>query len=163
MSANKLANARRNVFLERPAKYCLRTGYRISGLLPHDIACASTMPLSALVMTTPAAAHNVYRDRHRRALFHFPCDADRLRITEQAHEAVVHVQVLMTVKKREAGIVCHEVGLDAAEWIHKHNILDDARRGFAMDFHKFEAVPVQMHGMRVIGFVRKCQSIAQSL
>jgi len=34
----------------------------------------------------------------------------------------------MTVKKREAGIVCHEVGLDPAEWIDKHNILDDARR-----------------------------------
>src|SRR5438067_4916399 len=35
MSANKLANARRNVFLERPAKYRLRTGCRLNDLLPY--------------------------------------------------------------------------------------------------------------------------------
>jgi hypothetical protein len=50
VSANKLAKARRNEFLERPAKYRLIAGCPMKGLLPHVTVCTRTIPSSALMM-----------------------------------------------------------------------------------------------------------------
>ena len=64
------------------------------------------------------------------------------RILKQRHEPEIHVQLLVTVKKRSPRIVRHEIKLQLLKSAEHHDVFQDAGGGFATDPRQLEAVPM---------------------
>jgi len=56
------------------------------------------------------------------------------------HEAVVHVQLLMAVKKRGTGIVRRKIHLDLLPGGHNDYVFHDSRRCFPGELRQLEGV-----------------------
>jgi hypothetical protein len=74
-------------------------------------------------------------------------------VQHHGHEAVVHVQLLVAVKKRRTGIVCRKIHLDLLLGGHDDDVFPDARRRFAGESGQLEGVPVQVDRVRFITLV----------
>ena len=61
---------------------------------------------------------------------------------EQQFEPVVHVELLMTMEKRQAVNRRRHIDFDLPESFHKHDILQDSSRPLAMNLREFEAIAV---------------------
>src|SRR5580658_5169851 len=80
-------------------------------------------------------------------------------VLHHRHEAVVHVQLLVTVKKRWARIVRGEVHLDLLHRGNDDHVFDHASRWFPRELGQLEAVPVQVDWMRFITLVIEAQPV----
>jgi hypothetical protein len=69
------------------------------------------------------------------------CDR-RSRVFEERHEPEVHVQLLVTVKKRQSWIVCDEIELDLLKAAQHHHVFHHACGGPSADVGQLEAVPM---------------------
>ncbi len=99
-------------------------------------------------------------DLHVVGRFADPC---RLGIPEQRLESIVHVLLNVAVEEREPRLVGREINHGATEIGHNHRVLHDPCRLLSVDFDQFPQVPVQMHGMRVVGAVAHREPITRSL
>ena len=61
-----------------------------------------------------------------------------LAVFEQSHEAEIHVQLLVAVEQREAGVIRHEIDLHFLVAAYQYNILDDAGRRLSSYSRQFE-------------------------
>jgi len=73
-----------------------------------------------------------------------------LDVSEEGHEAEVHVELLVAVEESEAGIVCLEIDFDFLIAIHHDYIFEYARGGLAGVAREFEGVAMKMNGMDVV-------------
>ena len=86
-----------------------------------------------------------------------------LRVLEKRHEPEIHVKLLVTVEQRQSRIVGNEIEFDFLEAVQHYNILHHARRRLAANAHEFEAVPVQVQRMNVVGGIAKLEPVAAPL
>ncbi len=84
-------------------------------------------------------------------------------VVEQRHEAEVHVQLLVTMEQREAGIVGDEVDFDFLVASDHDNVLHHAGTGFRCKLGEFETMPVKMDRMYVVAGVAHTNAIALAL
>jgi hypothetical protein len=77
----------------------------------HEVSCAG---ISAIAMARPASA----------AVWLM----DLLDIIEQCHEAEVHVELLVAMEERDAGIISHKIHLDFLVASHHYDIFQYSRR-----------------------------------
>src|SRR6185437_4925196 len=84
-------------------------------------------------------------------------------IVEQAHEAEIHVKLLVAVEQRQPRIIGYEIDRDLLVAIHHHHVLHYACVGYARDAGQFEDVAGQVDGMNVIAGVAHQQAIAAAL
>jgi hypothetical protein len=82
---------------------------------------------------------------------------------EKQLESVIHVELLVAMKKSQAFHRRRHIHLDLIEALHQHDVFQDAGCGFAVNLRQLKAVAMQMDGMSIISLVVKCQAIALSL
>jgi hypothetical protein len=75
------------------------------------------------------------------------------------HEAVVHVQLLVAVKKCRAGIVRRKIHLDLLPGGHDDYVFHDAFRCFAGESGQLEGVPVQVDRVCFIALVIEAKAV----
>jgi hypothetical protein len=78
-----------------------------------------------------------------------------LDVVEQGHEAEIHVELLVAVKQREAGIVGDEVEFDFLVSAQHHHVFHHARCRQSGQAGRFEAVTMEVNGMNVIAGVAR--------
>lgn len=78
------------------------------------------------------------------------CRKGRLGALEQGHKAVVHVQLLVAVKKRKPRLICGEVDLHFLETPNHDHIFVNACRRLSRDLCQFKNVPMQVHRMDIV-------------
>jgi len=86
-----------------------------------------------------------------------------LDVFEQGHEAEIHVQLLMTVKQREAGIIRNKIDLHLLVAANHDDILDDTGRRLPCQTRQFETVAVKVDRMNVVARVAHAQPIPLAL
>ena len=86
-----------------------------------------------------------------------------LSVGEQGHEAEVHVQLLVTVEEREAGMVGEEIDFGLLVPAKHKDIFHDTRRWDAGDLGEFESVAMQMDRVEVITLIAQAKAIAAAL
>src|ERR1019366_10584444 len=69
----------------------------------------------------------------------------------------------MAVEQRQAFHGGHEVGLDPAISLDEDDVFHYAGGGFAIDIGQFEAVAMQVHGVRIVGAVIEDDTVAFAL
>jgi hypothetical protein len=84
-------------------------------------------------------------------------------VVEQRHEAEVHVELLVTMEQREAGIVGDKVDFDFLVASHHDHILHHAGTRFPGKLGEFETVPVKMDGMYIVAGIAHTNAVALSL
>src|SRR5271157_921402 len=82
-----------------------------------------------------------------------------LDVFEQGHEAEIHMQLLMTVEQREAGIIRHKVDLHLLVAADHDNILDDTGRWLPSHTCQFETVTMKVDRMDVVAGVAHAQPV----
>lgn len=83
-----------------------------------------------------------------------------LDIVEEAHEAEVHVELLMAVEEGEAGIVGDEIDFGLLVAAEHDDIFADAGGGDAGDLCEFEGVAMEMDGVNVVALVAEAEAVA---
>src|SRR6185437_8330057 len=73
-----------------------------------------------------------------------------LHVVEQAHETVVHMQLLVAMEEGRPRVACDEVHLDLLVAADHDNILHHARCRLAGDPGEFEGVAMQMNRMDIV-------------
>src|SRR3990167_3771285 len=86
-----------------------------------------------------------------------------LRIAEQRHETVVHVQLLMAVEQRVAAIIGDEIEAQFLVAPEHDHVLENARGWLAVYLGQLETVAMQMQGVNVVAGVTESQPIASPL
>jgi hypothetical protein len=76
-----------------------------------------------------------------------------LRILQQGDKPKIHVQLLMTVEKRQARVVGHKVNFDRPVLLHHHGVFLNSTCLPARHFGQLKRVTVQMNGMRVVTLI----------
>ena len=84
-------------------------------------------------------------------------------VVEQRHEAEVHVQLLVTMEQREAGIVGDKVDLDFLVASDHDDVFHYSSADFPGKFGEFETMPVKMDRMYVVAGVAHANAIALAL
>jgi hypothetical protein len=77
------------------------------------------------------------------------------RITEQRLEAEIHVHLIMTMEKRQAGLIGHQVHGHAPEIGDDYRIFHNAAGWLAVYLHYLEEMPMDVHGMCIVGAIAK--------
>jgi len=83
-----------------------------------------------------------------------------LRIVEEAHETEVHVELLVAMEKREAGIVGDEINFELLVAAEHDNVFADARGRSAGDLRELEGVAVEMDRVDVVALVEEAEAVA---
>src|ERR1700761_1311264 len=86
-----------------------------------------------------------------------------LHVAEQAHETVVHMQLLMAMEEGRPGVAGNEVHLYLLVAADHNNILHDAGGRLAGDPPELKAVAMQMNGMDIVPGVAHAQAVATTL
>ena len=68
-------------------------------------------------------------------------------VGEELHEAIIHVQLLMTVEEGRPGIVGQEVDIDGVVARQTDGVFQDAAHRRLPDTRELEAMPVQVYRM----------------
>jgi hypothetical protein len=76
------------------------------------------------------------------------------------HESEVHMQLLVRVKERVAGMIGDEIKFDLLKTAEHQHVLDYTGRRFAAHTHEFKAMPVQAQWMDVVAGVTEFQPVA---
>src|SRR6266700_3655922 len=84
-------------------------------------------------------------------------------VTEECFEAVVHVLLDVAVEEGEAGLIGGEVDYGAPVVGDDYGVLDDASGLFPVDLDQLPQMPVQVHGVGVVGAVAHHESVARAL
>src|SRR5487761_2521345 len=88
------------------------------------------------------------------SFLHAWVDSERLScVLDELHEAVIHVQLLMAVQKRIAGIVGDEVHFDGVERHDVDDIFHQSAEEFIADARDFKRMTVQMNGVLIAAAV----------
>ena len=79
---------------------------------------------------------------------------------EQQLESVIHMKLLMAVKKRETVHRRRHIHLDLPEALDQHDVFQNTGCDFAVDVRYFEAVPMQVNRMCVVSLIIEYQAVA---
>src|SRR6202158_5521467 len=82
-----------------------------------------------------------------------------LNVGEEGHKAEVHVELLVAVEEREAGIVCLEIDFDFLIAVHHDYIFEYARGGLRGVAREFEGVAMEMDGVNVVTGVAHADAV----
>src|SRR5271157_3856409 len=86
-----------------------------------------------------------------------------LNVFKESHEAEIHVQILMTVKQGEPGVVGCKIDINSAEAFDQDGIFENSGRFLSMNFRDLEIMPMQVERMHVVALVDESESIAATL
>ena len=70
-------------------------------------------------------------------------------VVEQCHEAKIHVQLLMTMEQREAGIVGDKFDFDFLIASDHDDVFQESGSPFPCKLGEFETMPVKMDGFYI--------------
>src|ERR1700733_3027112 len=87
----------------------------------------------------------------------------RSNVVKERHESEIHMELLVAMKQRHAGIVGDKIHFRLLIAAQHHYIFHYAGRRFSRQLHKLETVPVQMDGMDVVAGVAHLDPIALAL
>src|SRR5689334_6163613 len=88
-----------------------------------------------------------------------PEKQSRSDVIEQGHETKVHVKLLVTVKQREARIVCREVYFDLLISPDHNHIFHHARTRLPGELGEFKTVSVKMDRVNVVAGIAHSQAM----
>ena len=80
-------------------------------------------------------------------------------VAQERHEPKVHVQLLVTVEKRQPWIVGDKIERRFLESAEHENVLDHPGGGLPADLRQLEAVPMKMQRMDVIAGVAELEAV----
>jgi len=86
-----------------------------------------------------------------------------LHVVEEGHEAEIHMELLVAMEKREAGIVGDEIDFGLLIATEHDDVLFDASCGDTRDLCKFEAVAVEVDGVDVVALIAETDAVAAAL
>src|SRR6266436_7707263 len=84
-------------------------------------------------------------------------------VTEECFEAVVHVLLDVAVEEGEAGLIGGEVHNGAPVIGDDYRVFDDAGGLLSVDLGQLPQMPVQVHGVGVVGAVAHYEPVACAL
>src|SRR5438132_7858731 len=87
----------------------------------------------------------------------------RLYIVEERHESVVHMQLLVTVEKRQPRIVSNEVHLGFLVSAQHHNIFQDSSCRLPGQARQLKTMAMEMDWMDIVTGVAHTNAIALAL
>src|ERR1700686_1068317 len=80
-------------------------------------------------------------------------------VIEQRHETKVHVQLLMAMEQREAGIIRREIHFDFLIAAHHDHVFHHPGARYSSNLGKLKTVTVQMDGMDIVAGVAHPQAV----